>query len=250
MICFDIKKSAVQTWVDRQKSTKVLQYRSRLLRGSRYILLTALLSLLKSVDARSFGHIKSHSYWLAKYGKPKQFSIATWCDGRGVTLAIPRSHQEKDLLVSAAWGSPLSGQQVQVRSSSKKADCVSRFVSDFFILNDTSYDAWLARATHENCQGHSVETRDSFIYNNRFTLTFRTPEDQERTRAVLTSCACLKGSNDEPPVCHASSRWQHLALDTVDGPQKGTTLVGGYTLNSAALVGPQSNIEVLPDDER
>lgn len=181
----------------------------------------------------------AHRYWASKFGSPSTASVAAWCDAQGITLAVPVRGGPP---LSAAWGSPLSDMQVQVSlqpsSVDKTAPCAVRFESGFFAVGGTQngtspVDALLARAIHTECFAHTVKMDDNVtIHTNRLLLDPSSPS----IRNVIVSCACSSTERD----CVATARWEKEVLHKNGG---------GYQLNAAALLGPNRQIELAPDNE-
>lgn len=207
-------------------------------------------------EAKAQKHLKNHRYWLARYGRPNELSVAAWCDQHGVTLAVPASGPAVSDSPEAriTLGSLLAPREVHVgRLNERRSECSARFEPGFFNSTNGSVDAWLARATHTGCLGHSSLMEDLTVHSNRLSIT---QTGTAPALDVLASCACPAEG-----VCTATARWEKDILDhehllTFDeeggdfGQAASPPRIGGYSVNAAATVGPQQEIAVLPDHER
>lgn len=215
--------------------------------------LSTFVTLALCANVTNARRLWSHRAWLTRYGQPLMLEPAAFCDKHGVTIAVPITGDCAEIdPTSVAWGSLVSVRQVQL--GPRGSDCAARFEPGFFRResNGTVVDAWLARATHSGCQGHSVYTDDSIIHSNRWTISWsnrtgiqKSPEAEPNLN-VLVSCTC----SIETEECNANARWEQNVLSRIHSSDGSDSLIGGYSSNSAAIVGPAADVDVLPDHER
>lgn len=183
--------------------------------------------------------LKNYAEFLSHYGHPHTASTpAALCDRSGVTVAIPVSKEWWNPN-SLSWGSLISTRQIQLNfGNDRQAECAARLEKNFFGNSSAALarDAWLGRATHEGCEGHSVKLEDSVvIHSNRFSIALREGD----RKVVLSTCVCSRG------VCNASARFESEVLE-----QTNAGWIGGYTANTVALLGLSRGVNILPDYSR
>lgn len=173
-----------------------------------------LLVIISIVQSR----VLKRSSLLARYGSPKHLQVAAFCDSKTTTIVVPvKDHTQ---IKSSSWGSLLSPLQVQLHKDG--LDCAARAEPHFFEANRHAY---LARAAHSSCNGHTVfGGNHTIIYSNR--LTIKTIDDNDNLN-VLTTCVC-NGID-----CYANARWE---TDVLIFEEINDSYVGGYSINSGGIV--------------